>query len=235
MTERRYTASTIEAREGQDGGMTIAGHASIFDTPYELRGFEEQVARGAFRKSLQERDVAALWNHDPSVVLGRNRNKTLRMEEDEVGLYYEVDLPNTQAARDLYTLIQRGDVYQSSFAFEIVKDAWEYPNEKNDRELPMRTIKEVRLYDVSPVTYPASPSTDVDVARAVRSLADALGLNEYQAETVPDLMALAQTRDATTTEPESEPGNHSEATQEPERPDWRVKARRLIALAESES
>lgn len=208
MTERRYTTGVIEARQA-DTGMTITGHASVFDEPYELWGFTEQVARGAFKKSLKEADVAALWNHDPNVVLGRKKSGTLRLSEDERGLYYEVDLPDTQAARDLYALIQRGDVYQSSFAFEIVKEAWDYPKEEN--AMPLRTIKEVRLYDVSPVTYPASPSTDVDVARAVRALADALGLSP-DADSVPELLARQSTQ-----EPEAEPvEDHSEATQEPE-------------------
>ena len=215
MTERRYTAGAIEAR-ATDSGMTISGHASTFDEPYDLWGFREQVARGAFKKSLKEADVAALWNHDPNVVLGRNKSGTLRMMEDATGLRYEVDLPDTQAARDLYTLIQRGDVYQSSFAFEIVKESWDYPKD-DSRELPLRTIKEVRLFDVSPVTYPANPATDVDVARAVRSLADAMGIDTH-AETVPDLMALAlETRDATTPEPEAEPPAHSDSTPQPER------------------
>ncbi len=213
-SERRYYAGPIEARS-LDSGMTIAGHASVFDTPYDLYGFREQVARGAFKKSLKEADIAALWNHDPNVVLGRNRAKTLRLSEDELGLHYEVDLPDTQAARDLYTLIERGDVYQSSFAFEIVKEDWKYPK-GDERELPLRTIREVRLYDVSPVTYPASTATDVDVARAVRSLAEELDLDPASCDDVPALLALAE-RNATTPEPEAEPvTDHSEATPEPE-------------------
>lgn len=211
MHERRYTAGAIEARTA-DTGLTIFGHASVFDTPYDLFGFTEQVARGAFKKSLKEGDVAALWNHDPNVVLGRKKSGTLRMTEDEVGLYYEVDLPDTQSARDLYTLIQRGDVYQSSFAFEIIKEDWDYPK-KGEEGQPLRTIREVRLYDVSPVTYPASPSTDVDVARAVRSLAEAMGVAP-DADSVPELMArIAEP----TPEPEAEPvEDHSAPTPEPD-------------------
>lgn len=212
MTERRYTPGVIEARAA-DAGMTIFGHASVFDSPYSLFGFDEQVARGAFKKSLKEGDVAALWNHDPNVVLGRNKSGTLRLREDEIGLHYEVDLPDTQSARDLYTLIERGDVYQSSFAFEIVKEDWDYPK-KGEEGLPLRTIREVRLYDVSPVTYPASPATDVDVARAVRSLAEAMGVTP-DAESVPELMA--RSAEPTTPEPEPEPVvDHSEATREPD-------------------
>lgn len=196
MTERRYTEGPIEVRGG--AAMTISGHASIFDEPYDLYGFREQVARGAFKKSVKEGDVAALWNHDPNTVLGRKRAGTLRLVEDDVGLAYEVDLPDTQAARDLYTLIQRGDVYQSSFAFEIQRESWKYPS-GDSSDLPLRTIQQVRLYDVSPVTYPANPSTDVDVKRAMRSLAEAFGIESYEVETVPDLWALARQQDAEAT------------------------------------
>lgn len=209
--ERRYTPGALETREA-DEGLTLVGHAAVFDAPYEIWDFQEQVARGAFKKTLKEGDVAALWNHDPNVVLGRNRSGTLRLKEDEQGLLYEIDLPETQAARDLYHLVQRGDVYQSSFAFEIVKEAWDYPK-KGEDGLPTRTIKEVRLYDVSPVTYPASPSTDVDVKRAVRSLAEAMGV-EDEADTVSELLAH---RNETTEQPEPEPDDHSGSTEQPAR------------------
>jgi HK97 family phage prohead protease len=191
MKERRYTPGAIEVRS-EDGGMTIVGHASMFDEPYELSGFREQVARGAFKKSMKEGDVAALWNHDPNVVLGRNKSGTLRLTEDDAGLRYEVDLPDTQAARDLYTLIQRGDIYQSSFAFEIQREKWDKSEEENG--LPLRTIKQVRLFDVSPVTYPASPTTDVDIARAMRSMTEAFceeATTEAQADAQPETAPVA--------------------------------------------
>jgi len=197
--ETRILAAPIEARADADA-MTIAGHASVFDTPYEVWGFREQVARGAFKKSLKEGDIAALWNHDPNIVLGRKKSGTLRLVEDEIGLRYEVDLPDTQAARDLYRLIERGDVYQSSFAFEIQREEWIEPEDEESREPPLRIIKQVRLWDVSPVTYPASDATDVDVKRAIRSLADAFDIDPSTADTVPDLWALRQSQAEATTE-----------------------------------
>lgn len=172
MKEHRYTSGVLEVRKADDG-MTIVGHASVFDNPYELWGFNEQVARGAFAKTIAEADVRALWNHDPNVVLGRNKSGTLRLSEDDTGLRYEIDLPETQAARDLFTLIQRGDVSQSSFAFEVVREEW--LNENDERALPLRVLKELKLYDVSPVTYPAAEATDVEIKRAFRSLAEVVG------------------------------------------------------------
>ena len=202
MKETRTFTAPVEAR-AEGGTMTIVGHASIFDTPYEMPGFREQVARGAFRKSLGEGNVAALWNHDPSVILGRNKSGTLRLEEDDTGLRYEVDLPDTQAARDLYTLIERGDVYQSSFAFEIQREKWD--RAKDEGELPLRTIKQVRLWDVSPVTFPASSATDVDVARAMRSLEEAFADDAEDRETTTEAQALAQPETAPEATPPQEP------------------------------
>lgn len=169
MIERRFVSENVDVRGRPEEGAVISGYASVFDVSYDVWGFKETVARGAFTKTISEhRDIAALWNHDSNIVLGRVRNKTLRLQEDDHGLFYEVDLPDTQAARDLYTLIERGDVYQSSFAFEAVKEDW-------DADQRLRILREVRLYDVSPVTYPASPTTAVDVQRAMRSLAAVTG------------------------------------------------------------
>jgi HK97 family phage prohead protease len=237
--ERRYTSDSIEIRGLSGAGARIAGHASMFDTPYDLGFFRERVARGAFVKTMGEAAVAALWNHDPNIVLGRNKNKTLRLEEDEVGLAYEFDLPDTQAARDLYALIERGDVYQSSFSFETIKDYWMEPDASHDQAL--RTLTEVRLWDVSPVTYPASPTTDVDVARAMRSLATVIDLPFDELVDVAQKGALASLwtpRDSATTpaEPEAEPREHSESTpaeSEPQR-DRTQQALDALALLEVE-
>ena len=97
---------------------TIEGHAAVFDSlSVELWGFFEEIAPGAFADSIEAGDdVRALFNHDPNYVLGRSRNGTLRLAEDEVGLRVEFEPPDTQQARDVVTLIERGDVNQMSFA-----------------------------------------------------------------------------------------------------------------------
>ena len=69
--ERRYTADQIEVRGLEGAGAVVEGHASTFDQPYKLMGFDEQVARGAFKKTISEASIAALWNHDPNIILGR--------------------------------------------------------------------------------------------------------------------------------------------------------------------
>jgi HK97 family phage prohead protease/HK97 family phage major capsid protein len=141
----------VEVRAQED--MTIEGYASVFGDEYDLGYFTERVAPGAFDGRTND-DVRLLINHT-GVPLARTTNNTLTLTIDERGLHYRAKLADTQEGRDLYTLIQRGDITQSSFAFTIEDDEW-----SGDRRT--RTINRVgQLYDVSPVTYPASPTTTV--------------------------------------------------------------------------
>jgi HK97 family phage prohead protease len=160
--ERRiHSGVGIEIRKGNAGDVqTLRGYAAKFGVLSEpMWGFREKIASGAF-DSVMEDDVRALFNHDPNHVLGRSNSGTLRLQQDEMGLQYEVDLPDTQAARDLMVSIKRGDVSQSSFAFTVAQDDWT----ESDDGLVTRTILAFkRLYDVSPVTYPAYPDATVGV------------------------------------------------------------------------
>lgn len=162
--ERRAFSFDIEVRADGDGPR-IVGHAAVFNQYTDLGWFQERVLPGAFADSIQADDVRALWNHDPNFVLGRNRSGTLKLYEDERGLAIEIDPPDTQTARDLMTLMKRGDITQMSFGFQTLEDSWSY-GEGSDPD--KRDLVKVRLWDVSPVTFPAYTNTDV----AVRSLED---------------------------------------------------------------
>tara|TARA_R110000868_G_scaffold29889_25_gene111152 strand:+ start:776 stop:1375 length:600 start_codon:yes stop_codon:yes gene_type:complete len=162
--ERRALHSVeLRAGSGEDGGLpTISGHAAVFDQLSEdLGGFRERMAPGAFAASIGEDDIRALFNHSPDNVLGRNRAGTLTLAEDRTGLAIKIDPPDTAFARDLVTLIERGDISEMSIGFRTITDEWNIEEGE-----PVRTVKAVRLFDVSPVTFPAYPQTDV----AVRSL-----------------------------------------------------------------
>lgn len=162
----------------------IRGYAAVFDKfSDDLGGFVEKIARGAFQKSLKSDDVRALFNHDPNYVLGRTKPGTLRLTEDEKGLAIEIDPPETQWARDLQVSIDRGDISQMSFGFRVVADDWKHVNGKASE----RTLIEVRLFDVSPVTFPAYPQTTVKVRDYLKSLGEG-GVPETVH--VPDLDAL---------------------------------------------
>lgn len=166
MKVERRSFNVEEFRVVGDEGKTIIGHAAIFNSLSEdLGGFREQIASGSFARAIGEDDVRALFNHDANLILGRNRAGTLKMSEDERGLKVEITPPDTVFANDLMKSIDRGDVSQMSFAFRVVKESWEHGE---GGEPDIRTLQEVELFDVSPVTYPAYKQTDV----GLRSLED---------------------------------------------------------------
>jgi uncharacterized protein len=163
MDEKETRAFPIsEIRVEGDKKPKIVGYASVFNQMSEdLGGFKEVVKPGAFAKTIKESDIRALMNHDPNYVLGRKKNGTLTLAEDEHGLRISIDPPDTSYARDLCRCIERGDIDQMSFGFKTIKDDWHTEDGQNVREL-----RECRLLDVSCVTYPAYPQTSI----AMRSL-----------------------------------------------------------------
>lgn len=164
--ERRNYKTEIELRDHQDEKI-VRGYAALYNSDSEdLGGFTERIAPGFFDGVLGD-DVRALRDHTPSMVLGRTKSGTLTIGTDERGLWYEYTDPDTSYSRDLLKSMKRGDVDQSSFGFSVEKDNWEEVDGRTIRTL----LKAGRLYDVSPVTYPAYPDTSV----AQR------GLKEYMA------------------------------------------------------
>ena len=163
--ERRHFVVPMEVRAdagGDDAPPKIVGHAAVFNQLSEdLGGFREKIAPGAFSKSIGG-DVRAMFNHNPDMILGRTGAKTLTLSEDARGLAVEITPPDTETARHVIEALRRGDVTQMSFGFRTISDTWE----NEDGKIPVRTLNEVELFDVSPVTFPAYPQTDV----AVRSL-----------------------------------------------------------------
>jgi len=163
---------TSEVRAAGDDSLIVEGYASNFDVEYDLGYFKESVARGAFDDVLGD-DVRFLLNHT-GAPLARTTNGTLELTVDETGLRYRAALADTQDGRDLYKLIKRGDITQSSFAFTIDADEW-----SEDRST--RTITKLgRLIDVSSVTYPASPSTTVAARNMAAAAQEAEELNDEQ-------------------------------------------------------
>jgi HK97 family phage prohead protease len=144
---------TSEVRAAGDDSLVIEGYAANFDTETDLGYFRETIARGAFDDVLED-DVRLLLNHE-GAPMARTTNGTLELSVDENGLKYRAALADTQDGRDLYKLIKRGDISQSSFAFTITDEKW-----SEDRST--RTVQRMgKLLDVSPVTYPAYATTTV--------------------------------------------------------------------------
>jgi HK97 family phage prohead protease len=167
LTERRFIIAELRA-DSQGDELTLVGYASVFNSQSEdLGGFRETVMPGAFARSIREgADVKCLMNHDPSLVLGRVKNGTLRMEEDSHGLKFRCALPPTQTGRDLYTLVKRGDIDSCSFAFIPKDQSWEDVRSAEGELYASRRLMDVDLLDVSAVTNPAYASTSLN-ARAL--------------------------------------------------------------------
>lgn len=162
MTEKReQVESTIELREEGQGTRTISGYAVKWDMrSHPLGGyvrFREIFKRGAFSESLQMDDIRALWSHDTSKVLGRTKNGTLRLHEDDIGLRFELDLPNNTQGNDAYESIKRGDVDGVSFGFQSREEEWNDEDPKN----VLRSISKAGLLEISPVGFPAYPDSQV--------------------------------------------------------------------------
>jgi HK97 family phage prohead protease len=193
--ERRIVTHQIELRAAKDSPTRLVGYAAVFNTEATIAGyFREQIAPGAFATAIEEDDVRALFNHDPNYVLGRTIAGTLDLMEDDRGLQYDVLPPDTQWARDLMVSVGRGDVNQSSFGFMVTREEWTKP--KDTTELPLRTILEARLFDVSPVTYPAYEETTAEArskADACRGAEAAVARAEAEQQAA-DAMALRQRR-----------------------------------------
>lgn len=174
--------------EGDGAPKTIVGYAAKFDREsQDLGGFKEVIRKGAFARAIKEDDVRALWNHDDNFVLGRNLSGTLKLEEDDTGLRIEIDPPDAQWARDLVTSIERGDVDQMSFAFRTIKDTWTRVDAEAGQPDVLRELLDVRLFDVSPVTYPAYLDTEV----GVRQLVEGRDLTDQEREALRSILGDA--------------------------------------------
>lgn len=165
--EKRVHHIELRADGAASDSRTVTGYAAVFNSPSEDMGFVEYIEPGAFTEAIPVSDIRALFNHDANLILARTASNTLRVYEDSIGLRYEFDLPDTTFGNDLLVSLRRGDVNQSSFAFSVKEQAWETEKLPNGEFKYTRRIKKVeRLYDVSPVTYPAYADTTV----AMRSM-----------------------------------------------------------------
>ena len=154
----------------EDGQEVVVGYGSIFNSRSEnLGGFYEYISPTAIsQETIAKSDVRALINHDANLVLARSTTGTLYLSIDEKGLRYEFTIPETSYGKDLAINMKNGNINQSSFAFTVGSDEWSTDEDGND----VRTITSIdKLYDVSPVTYPAYSQADSDLVVAQRGLA----------------------------------------------------------------
>lgn len=160
---RAFNISKLNTRsENEEQNTSIEGYAAVFNSKTRIGSyFDEVIEPGAFSRSLSENgDIRALFNHDWNNVLGRTKSGTLILKEDEKGLNFNVELPNTSVARDLSESMARGDINQCSFGFFVTDEEWDYSVEP-----ALRTIKEVELFEISVVSIPAYEDTEASLVR----------------------------------------------------------------------
>jgi HK97 family phage prohead protease len=151
--------------EASDNGKRIRGYAIVFNSLSEnLGGFKEIIAPEAVNRTVNDGlDVRALVDHDSAKVIGRTRAGTLRLRKDSRGLQIEVE-PDDEIsyAKDIMRAVARGDVSGMSFGFRVAKggDHWDY-----EGQMPVRTVTDMIVSEVSIVTFPAYQATDVQVAQ----------------------------------------------------------------------
>ncbi|WP_414901290.1 HK97 family phage prohead protease [Sphingomonas flavalba] len=145
--------------EVRTAGRRIEGYAAVFGSMANIGSYHERIAPGAFRAALAG-DVLAMLDHDPGKVLGRTRSGTLRLSEDSRGLAFSLDLPDTQAGRDVLALGERGDLGGMSFGFTVPEggESWQGST---------RTLRTVALREISVVSaWPAYPDTEIALRAA---------------------------------------------------------------------
>lgn len=194
--ERRYCSTRmapvrVESRAG-GSGKTMTGYGAVFynartpGTQYRLfEDIYERIAPTAFDRAIREKhDARGLFNHDPSLLLGRVASRTMRLSVDSRGLRYEIDLPETELGRSVAVAIERGDLTGSSFAFISTGTVW---TEENG--ISIREITDLDLFDTGPVTYPAYEATtaglrEIDIEAIRREMANAGASRDGEAEAI---------------------------------------------------
>lgn len=171
--ERRTNVLPLEFRAAadDDGIGRLEGFAAVYgEMSEDLGGFREVIMPGAFDSALDrvDLDVVARVEHSPHGLIGRTSSGTLTLELREAGLWYGLDLPDTQVGRDTRVLVERGDIHQSSFAFHLADDG-----DRRERQADGSWIRYVerveQLVDVAPVTFPAYAQTVVE-ARTLEAI-----------------------------------------------------------------
>lgn len=147
----------VEIREDETGEIKVAGYAAVFGEETNIGGmFTESIQRGAFKDAIKRDDVVFLINHE-GLPLARTRSGTLKLAEDERGLYMEAMLDQSDPdVRSIVPKMKRGDLDKMSFAFRPVRQMWD-----DSTPIPRRVIQEAQLFDVSIVTTPAYDGTEI--------------------------------------------------------------------------
>lgn len=190
---RKFIATDLETRtEENSSEKTISGYINKFNTRSQYMGFYEEVANGAFDKTLADgHNIYAMYNHNSDMILGSTRSGSLKLNVDNIGLHFELKInPNISYASDIAELVKSGDLEGCSFGFWVTDDEWTYTEDKVD----LRIIKEVELIEVTITPFPAYLDSEascrsfelhnkeVEKTNELRKLEKEIGLLEIEAE-----------------------------------------------------
>lgn len=203
MVELPVAQVEFRAEDDTESLGLLTGYAAVFNEDTIINSWEgnfvERIAPGAFAKTLRERGhkVKVLFNHgfDPSIG-DKPLGKPSVMDERSKGLWVEVPLDDTSYNRDLLASLRSGALDGMSFRFSVIKEEWD---DSDDLELPVRTLKEVRLYEFGPVTFPAYEATTAGVRGRVAYDLYRRGIALDKPAAVPE-----DTADESTDEPSSQ-------------------------------
>lgn len=189
--EQRASLLHVETRAAEDGKKTLVGYAAVFNSDTTIGDyFIERIDPHAFDGAING-DVRALINHDTGRVIGRTKSGTLKLSTDTKGLAVEISVPDTADGRDLMTLVERGDISGMSIGFFVTKQEWDETG-----NMPVRTILEAELLEVSAVAFPAYEDTQLS-ARAIEVAKSELETLRAEAKRKKDNDAAAKRRIAT--------------------------------------
>ena len=163
-------ALPFTTRDAGDDGFTLEGYAAVFDTPTRIDSwegrFDEQIARGAFAKTLDERMPVMQWDHGHDAATGSVPIAAIQeLREDEHGLFVSARMFDNARVEPIRQAIAGGAIDGMSFRFRVVKEDWD-----ESRDTPVRTIRELALFELGPVAFPAYTATSVGVRSLLADL-----------------------------------------------------------------
>lgn len=164
MEKRTVDITNIQTRKEDNEPIKISGYAAVFNSRTSIGDyFDEMIMPGAFKRSIASDDIRALVNHDWNKIIGRTKSGTLKLREDDKGLNFEIELPNTSYARDLAESMERGDIDQCSFGFDVEegKERWDF-----SQEPALRKLEEVNLWEITVTGIPAYDDTEAALVRS---------------------------------------------------------------------
>jgi HK97 family phage prohead protease len=172
--EIRAMSEPVEVRQEDDGAIRVAGYAAVFGEETNIGGmFTEVIEAGAFTSALERGDdVVFLVNH-AGLPLARTRSGTLKLTQDDRGLYIESELDREDP--DVHAIVfkmKRGDLDKMSFAFIPTRQEWD-----DSGDMPKRMIRDLELFDVSIVTTPAYDGTEIGL-RSLQQYRDEQNKNQ---------------------------------------------------------